>query len=62
VIVLGFWIVVQVVNGLFTFTPEGGGVAWFAHIGGVAAGMALIGLFKRRSVPWGWQRRRSWGE
>jgi membrane associated rhomboid family serine protease len=62
VIVLGFWIVVQVVNGLFTFTPGGGGVAWFAHIGGVAAGMALIGLFKRRSVPWGWQRRRSWGE
>ena len=36
-----------------------GGVAWFAHIGGFLAGCALIGLFKRRTVPWGWQRYRS---
>jgi membrane associated rhomboid family serine protease len=53
---LGFWIVVQVLNGLLTFNHEGGGVAWFAHIGGFAAGMLLVGLFKRRSVPWGWRR------
>ena len=57
-IVLGFWIVVQLFNGLLTFNFQGGGVAWFAHIGGFAAGMALIGLFKQRVVPWGWQRRR----
>ena len=25
---------------------EGGGVAFFAHIGGFVAGMVLIGLFK----------------
>ena len=56
VFVLGFWIVVQVLNGLLTFNHEGGGVAWFAHIGGFAAGMLLVGLFKRRSVPWGWRR------
>jgi membrane associated rhomboid family serine protease len=55
-IVLGFWILVQVVNGLLTFNFSGGGVAWFAHIGGAVAGMALIGIFKRRFVPWGWQR------
>jgi len=56
-IVLGFWILVQLANGLLTFNYEGGGVAWFAHIGGCAVGMALLGLFKPRSVPWGWRRR-----
>jgi membrane associated rhomboid family serine protease len=59
VYVLGFWIVVQVLNGFLTFSHEGGGVAWFAHIGGFVAGFALIGFFKRRSVPWGWRRYRS---
>jgi membrane associated rhomboid family serine protease len=58
VIVLGFWILIQLVNGFLTFNFEGGGVAWFAHIGGFAVGMLLIGLFKRRTVPWGWNRRR----
>jgi membrane associated rhomboid family serine protease len=58
--VLGFWIVVQFLNGLLTYSYEGGGVAWFAHIGGFLAGFILIGFFKRRSVPWGWQRSRSW--
>ncbi len=58
VIVLGFWIVVQLANGVLTFNFEGGGVAWFAHIGGFAVGILLIGLFKRRTVPWGWQSRR----
>jgi membrane associated rhomboid family serine protease len=56
VFVLGFWIVIQVVNGLLTFNYEGGGVAWFAHIGGFVAGCLLIGFFKRRAVPWGWNR------
>lgn len=60
VIVLGFWIVVQLLNGLLTFNFQGGGVAWFAHVGGFGAGMLLVGLFKRRDVLWGWQRRRVW--
>ncbi len=59
-IVLGFWIVVQMLNGLLTFNFEGGGVAVFAHIGGFFIGMLLIGIFKRRTIPWGWQRRRVW--
>ena len=59
VFVLGFWIVIQLLNGALTFGSEGGGVAWFAHIGGFAAGCILIGLFKRRTVPWGWRRYRS---
>ena len=56
--VLGFWIVVQFFNGLFTFSFAGGGVAWFAHVGGFAAGMLLVGVFKQRLVPWGWPKRR----
>lgn len=60
VLVLGFWIVVQMLNGLLTFNFQEGGIAWFAHIGGFAAGLLLIGLFKHRSVPWGWQRRGPW--
>ena len=59
--VLGFWIVIQLLNGLLTVNLPGGGVAWFAHIGGFFAGMLLIGLFKRHSVPWGFKRRR-WEE
>src|SRR5215468_6038025 len=40
-LVLGFWMVVQILNGLGSF-GAGGGVAWFAHIGGFFAGMGLI--------------------
>ncbi len=59
--VLGFWIVVQLLNGLLTAgvmaagVEGGGGVAWFAHIGGFAAGLLLIPFMKRRSVSFGWR-------
>ena len=46
-LVLGLWFALQVLNvGL------GGGVAWFAHIGGFLAGIALI-LAARRRRPLG---------
>ncbi|HZP36838.1 MAG TPA: rhomboid family intramembrane serine protease [Methylomirabilota bacterium] len=48
VIVLGFWIVVQVLNGLGSFGASGG-VAFFAHIGGFLAGMGLLFVFRPRS-------------
>jgi rhomboid family protein len=47
--VLGFWFVLQLLSSTAT-AGAGGGVAWFAHIGGFLAGMVLIGFFKRRSV------------
>jgi membrane associated rhomboid family serine protease len=48
-IVLGFWIVVQVLNGIITFGGgEPGGVAFLAHVGGFVAGMALILVFRQR--------------
>jgi len=50
VIVLGFWFVVQFANGLIerSLGDVAGGVAWFAHIGGFLAGMALLFLMRPR--------------
>jgi membrane associated rhomboid family serine protease len=47
-LVLGFWMVVQILNGLGAL-GMGGGVAWFAHIGGFFAGMGLLFVFRPRS-------------
>ena len=47
VFVLGLWIVVQILNGMVS-GGRGGGIAWFAHIGGFLAGVLLVGLFKKR--------------
>jgi len=48
VIVLGFWIVLQVLNGLGSFGARGG-VAFFAHIGGFLAGIALLFVLRPRA-------------
>lgn len=45
--VLGYWIVLQVLFGLMERTGAGGGVAFWAHIGGFFAGFALIKAFAR---------------
>ncbi len=45
--VLGMWIVIQLINGMVS-GGAGGGVAWFAHVGGFLAGIVLVGLFKKR--------------
>ena len=50
-IVLGFWFVMQLLSGGMSHGIAGRRVAFFAHIGGFVAGMVLIGLFKRRHVP-----------
>ncbi len=52
VYLLGLWFVMQFVNGLGSLAPpaEGqlaGGVAFWAHIAGFAAGVLLIFLFRR---------------
>ena len=46
VIVLGFWFVLQLINGLLGAGNADGGVAWFAHIGGFVIGV-LVGLLVR---------------
>ena len=50
-VVLGLWFVMQLLSGGMSIGGPGGGVAFFAHIGGFVAGMALIGFFKRPDVP-----------
>jgi len=43
-IVLGGWMALQVVMGMAQWGVDGGGVAYFAHIGGFVAGIVGIGL------------------
>lgn len=46
-LLLGFWIFLQFFNGTASLgLPSGGGVAWFAHIGGFLAGGVVIFLLK----------------
>jgi membrane associated rhomboid family serine protease len=53
-IVLGFWIIVQVLNGVGTLGVQVGGVAWFAHIGGFVAGLGMVVLLSggRKWLHW----------
>lgn len=48
------WVALQFYNvyldGLLP-AGDGGGTAWWAHIGGFAAGMALIPIMKRKNMP-----------
>jgi len=46
-LLLGFWFVLQAVQGVLA-APGSEGVAFFAHIGGFVAGMVLAHLFVRR--------------
>ena len=48
--VLGMWFVIQLFSGTLSLGGAGGGVAWWAHIGGFVAGMALGYVFKRRGL------------
>ena len=49
VIVLGFWFVIQFLSGMgsMAMAEAGGGVAWWAHIGGFVVGMALLFVFQK---------------
>ncbi len=49
-LVLGLWFLFQLISGSAGIGRGGGGVAFFAHIGGFVAGMALIGFFKYPNV------------
>ncbi|HWQ69799.1 MAG TPA: rhomboid family intramembrane serine protease [Patescibacteria group bacterium] len=53
-VVLGFWIIVQVLNGVMTLGVQVGGVAWLAHVGGFVAGLVMVIPFagRRKQVHW----------
>ena len=48
IVVLGFWFVIQFFNGAATITAStsGAGVAWWAHIGGFAAGAIMLYIMR----------------
>jgi membrane associated rhomboid family serine protease len=65
---LGYWLLLQFVSGLTTLGGEpGGGVAFWAHVGGFVAGAVLVKLFARTDSVAAHQahhwrpRRRRWG-
>lgn len=65
---LGYWLLLQLIGGALS-RGDGGGVAFWAHVGGFAAGSLLIFLFRKRALverhpQHGWRRptaaRRQW--
>jgi len=46
VAMLGYWIVIQLIGGLSSMDATGGGVAFWAHIGGFVSGAVLVWVFK----------------
>lgn len=46
VLMLGYWILIQLIEGIGTYGGSGGGVAFWAHVGGFGAGAALIYVFR----------------
>jgi membrane associated rhomboid family serine protease len=53
VMVLGLWIVIQLINGIGSMatTTETGGVAFMAHVGGFVAGVVLVKLMAPARRP-----------
>ena len=57
----GLWFLTQVLQGTMElFTPDlGGGIAWWAHIGGFLTGWLLVGRLEPKAAaarfggPWG---------
>ena len=49
-LVLGGWIGLQFAAAPQSFSGDGGGVAYIAHIGGFLAGLALIPFFKKSHI------------
>jgi membrane associated rhomboid family serine protease len=47
-VVLGLWFAIQALSGIFSLGWQGGGIAWWAHVGGFLAGVILVRLFAPR--------------
>jgi membrane associated rhomboid family serine protease len=63
VFMLGYWLLLQIISGVVALDAGGGGVAFWAHVGGFFAGAILILLFRdprllRRHPYYGWRPRR----
>ncbi len=54
-VVLGIWIALQLFGGFGSLGTDGGGVAYWAHIGGFVAGIVAIGLIAAlKGMPRNW--------
>jgi len=62
VIFLGLWFAGQIFSGLWSLgSSQGGGIAWWAHIGGFVAGMLLMPAFRRPGrCDFCWRGERDW--
>ncbi len=63
-LMLGYWFLVQLLSGFSTYGSEGGGVAFWAHVGGFVAGVVLIFFFRDKQLldkhPYhGWRQKSS---
>ena len=61
-LMLGYWFLVQVLSGVASYGADGGGVAFWAHIGGFVAGAVLVLIFRDKELlakhPYhGWQKK-----
>ncbi|MBW3636807.1 MAG: rhomboid family intramembrane serine protease [Armatimonadetes bacterium] len=67
VIVIGLWIATQIFSGVGSIAltqqtrESGGGVAYFAHIGGAIAGLVLVWLFRNPRIQRRAQERYNFG-
>jgi rhomboid family protein len=63
---LGYWFLLQLVSGSMSVGAEGGGVAFWAHVGGFVAGALLSFVFRDRAMLarhpyYGWSQRSAAG-
>jgi membrane associated rhomboid family serine protease len=63
-VMLGYWLLIQLISGFGTLGDQGGGVAFWAHVGGFVAGAILVMVFRdpgllERHPYHGWTQRRS---
>ena len=49
-LMLGLWFLAQALGGFVTLGATGGGIAWWAHVGGFVAGVILIRIFAPRRM------------
>jgi membrane associated rhomboid family serine protease len=62
VFMLGYWFAIQLLSGVASRAGSGGGVAFWAHVGGFVAGAILVFVFRNKQLlarhPYhGWKRR-----
>jgi len=49
-VMLAYWFILQVLGGGAAMAEGGGGVAFWAHVGGFVAGVVLVKLFEKRKL------------